>query len=75
MHGDAPAGKDGPPDRPHLYGYVHADVTDVPGVRVGDVVTVFGDGAPLQTLADTLGTITYELLCAVGPRVPRLYLG
>ena len=51
------------------------DVTDVPGVRVGDVVTVFGDGAPLQTLADTLGTITYELLCAVGPRVPRLYLG
>ena len=31
--------------------------------------------ADLQTLADTLGTITYELLCAVGPRVPRLYLG
>lgn len=50
------------------------DVTDVPGVQMGDVVTVFGDGAPLQTLADTEGTITYEMLCAVAPRVPRVYL-
>lgn len=50
------------------------DVTDVPGISEGDVVTVFGDGAPVQTLADTLGTITYELLCAVSPRVPRVYL-
>ena len=50
------------------------DVTDVPGVTIGDEVTVFGDGASLQTLADTLGTITYELLCAVSPRVCRVYL-
>ncbi len=46
------------------------DVTDVPGVQMGDVVTVFGDGASLQTLADTAGTITYELLCAVAPGCP-----
>lgn len=51
------------------------DVTDVPGVRVGDVVTVFGDGLPLEEKADTIGTITYELLCAVSPRVKRVYLG
>lgn len=50
------------------------DVTGVPGIAVGDVVTVFGDGVPVQALADTLGTITYELLCAVSPRVPRVYL-
>jgi alanine racemase len=50
------------------------DVTDVPDVAMGDVVTVFGDGTPLQTLADTMGTITYELMCAVAPRVPRVYL-
>ncbi len=50
------------------------DVTDVPEARVGDVVTVFGDGVPLQTLADTMGTITYELMCGVAPRVPRIYL-
>ena len=51
------------------------DVTDVPGVQIGDEVTVFGDGLPLEEKADAVGTITYELLCAVSPRVPRIYLG
>lgn len=50
------------------------DVTDLSEVRVGDVVTIFGDGVPLQEKADTLGTITYELMCDVSPRVPRRYL-
>lgn len=51
------------------------DVTDVPDVRVGDPVTIFGDGCPLQEKADTLGTISYELLCGISPRVPRIYDG
>ena len=54
------------------------DVTDLEGVRIGDEVTLFGsqDGAelPLEEMAQKAGTITYELLCAVAPRVPRLYL-
>ena len=50
------------------------DVTDVPDVSIGDTVTVFGDGLPLQEKADTLGTITYELVCDIAPRVPRIYL-
>lgn len=50
------------------------DVTDVPGTAIGDTVTVFGDGLPLQEKADTLGTITYELVCDIAPRVPRVYL-
>lgn len=50
------------------------DVTDVQNVAIGDCVTVFGDGVPLQELADLAGTITYELMCAVAPRVPRVYL-
>lgn len=50
------------------------DVTDVPNIAIGDTVTVFGDGVPLQKLADTAETITYELMCAVAPRVPRVYL-
>ncbi len=50
------------------------DVTDVQDIALGDTVTVFGDGVPLQELADTAGTITYELMCAVAPRVPRVYL-
>lgn len=50
------------------------DVTDLKDVQVGDEVTIFGDGLSLQEKADTVGTITYEMLCAVAPRVPRVYL-
>lgn len=50
------------------------DMTDVPGAAIGDTVTIFGDGVPLQAMADAAGTITYELMCAVAPRVPRIYL-
>ncbi len=49
------------------------DVTDVPEATVGDAVTVFGDGVPLQSLADTMDTITYEILCGITPRVARIY--
>ena len=50
------------------------DVTDLEQVYPGEVVTVFGDGLPLEEKAETLGTISYELLCAVSPRVNRIYL-
>ncbi|MGN1003956.1 MAG: alanine racemase [Oscillospiraceae bacterium] len=50
------------------------DVTDLPTVEVGDEVTVFGSELPLEEKADTVGTIQYELLCGVAPRVPRVYL-
>ena len=53
------------------------DVTDVPGVEVGDVVTVHGtDGdrvLPANVIARSIGTVTSDLLCAVSQRVPRLY--
>ncbi|MEG1633055.1 MAG: alanine racemase [Oscillospiraceae bacterium] len=50
------------------------DVSDMPEVRVGDVVTVFGVGLGVDEQAKKAGTISYELLCAVSPRVPRVYL-
>ena len=50
------------------------DVTHLPQVQEGAVATIFGVDKPLEELSDTLGTISYELLCAVAPRVPRLYL-
>lgn len=50
------------------------DVTDMPDVHVGGEVTVFGPELPLEEKADTVGTIQYELLCGVAPRVPRVYL-
>ena len=43
-------------------------------VRPGDVAEVFGENLPVERQARTAGTISYELLCAVAPRVPRLYL-
>lgn len=53
------------------------DVTHIPGVRTGDVVTLFGkDGneeITLDELAALAGTISYELLCMIGRRVPRVY--
>ena len=50
------------------------DLTELPGVGVGDEVEIFGEHADLEALAAQAGTISYELLCAVSPRVPRIYL-
>lgn len=50
------------------------DVTDLPQVAVGDEVSVYGGAVPIELAADVVGTIQYELLCAVSRRVPRIYL-
>jgi alanine racemase len=54
------------------------DVSDVPGVELGDVVTIYGsDGEhvrPANVIARSIGTVTSDLLCAVSQRVPRVYL-
>ncbi len=49
------------------------DVTDVPGVTVGDRVEIFGETISVDTLAETLGTIPYEVLTSVSDRVKRVY--
>jgi len=44
----------------------------------GDDVLLFGemDGLviPLESVCDKIGTITYEFLCSISSRVPRIYL-
>ena len=50
------------------------DLTDLPDVHVGDAVELFGEEQKVDALARILGTIPYELICAVSKRVPRLYL-
>ncbi|MDE6484283.1 MAG: alanine racemase [Duncaniella sp.] len=50
------------------------DVTDVPDVKVGDKVEIFGPDAPVERIADILGTIPYEVLTWVSPRVKRVYI-
>lgn len=42
-------------------------------VQEGDVAEVFGRQFPIEVSSDLAGTIQYELLCAVSPRVPRVY--
>ena len=49
------------------------DVTDVPGVEIGDSVEIFGPTLPIERISDTLGTIPYEILTSISPRVRRIY--
>ena len=48
------------------------DVTDLPGVEVGEVAEIYGPGLTDRAAAQA-GTIAYELLCQVAPRIPRVY--
>jgi alanine racemase len=54
------------------------DVTDVPGVSLGDITTFYGrEGRhllPANAVAREIGTVTSDLLCGVSQRVPRFYL-
>lgn len=56
------------------------DVTNIPQVQLGDVVTVFGAERGSKScalfaddVARELGTVTSDILCAVGRRVPRVF--
>ena len=54
------------------------DVTHIPGVCAGDVVTIFGTDGEVSITADEVAakaqTIGYELICGITARVPRVYL-
>ena len=49
------------------------DVTDCPTAAVGSEVEIFGPHQPVEALADVLGTIPYEILTSISPRVKRIY--
>lgn len=52
------------------------DVTHIPDVRVDDEVLLFGtDELSVDEVAAAMGTINYEIVCMVGKRVPRCYVG
>ena len=54
------------------------DVTDVPDVKVGDEVIIMGTDGTHTILADDIaratGTINYEIVCAFGKRLPKVYV-
>ena len=51
------------------------DITNIPGVEVGDKVTIFGAerGNTLEDMAQVLDTITYEIMTSISQRVKRIY--
>lgn len=52
---------------------IMVDVTDVPEVKAGDVVELFGDSHPVWEMSSKIGTIPYEVLTGIGRRVKRVY--
>ncbi len=60
-----------------LIGRVSMDMTTLdlralPQARVGDAVVLWGAGLPVDEVAALTGTISYELLCCVTSRIPRV---
>lgn len=49
------------------------DITGARGVGVGTSVEFFGENLPVSAVSDVLGTIPYEILTSVSPRVKRVY--
>lgn len=53
------------------------DVTDIPGVKFGDEVTLLGrdngNQVTAEEWAEKVGTISYEVFCQISKRVPRIY--
>lgn len=47
-----------------------ADLTPLPDAGTGAPVVLWGEGLPVDEVARAAGTISYELMCAVAPRVP-----
>jgi alanine racemase len=45
------------------------DLTPVANARIGSKVTLWGEGLPIDAVAQAAGTIGYELMCALAPRV------
>ncbi|MGQ9454759.1 MAG: alanine racemase [Armatimonadota bacterium] len=53
------------------------DVSNVPGVALGDEVILYGGGydhLSISVVAQKIDTISYELLCNISSRVPRIYV-
>jgi alanine racemase len=49
---------------------ITVDISDIPGVRIGTPVTLWGEGLSADEAAAAAGTLSYELLCKLTARVP-----
>jgi alanine racemase len=46
-----------------------ADITNIPAANIGSRTVLWGEGMPVERVADAAGTVGYQLLCALAPRV------
>jgi alanine racemase len=46
------------------------DLTAIPAAGVGTPVELWGEALPAEEVAAAAGTVSYELICALAPRVP-----
>lgn len=57
--------------------FIMVDVTDIPRVSVGDEVILMGrqgrEQITAEEIAEKINSISYEVLCLIGKRVPRVY--
>jgi alanine racemase len=49
---------------------ITVDLSDAPDAQVGSEVELWGAQVPIDTVAERSGTVGYELMCALAPRVP-----
>ena len=52
---------------------INVDVSQLNTVKISDQVTLWGDGLAIEEIAENSETISYDLMCGVTQRVPRLY--
>jgi alanine racemase len=57
--------------------FIMVDATDIPRVSVGDEVILMGkqgkEQITAEEIAEKINSVSYEVLCAIGKRVPRIY--
>ena len=46
-----------------------ADISEIPGAGIGSRVMLWGAEVPVEQVAEAAGTVSYQLLCALAPRV------
>ena len=49
---------------------ITVDLASAPDARIGTPVVLWGEGMPIDEVAYAAGTVGYELMCALAPRVP-----
>lgn len=53
---------------------ITVDVTKITNISLGDVVELWGENLSVETVAEHMNTINYELLTCVSARVPKVYI-